>query len=66
MSLLVEGRLVIRSYETKEGEKRKAIEVVASDVQMLDRKSTGAGSSSSAVHLPGNEDEDLDGGFIPF
>lgn len=42
MSALVEGRLVIRNYETKEGEKRKAIEVVASDMQMLDSKGGGA------------------------
>jgi single-strand DNA-binding protein len=38
MSALVEGRLAIRNYETKEGEKRKAVEVVASDMQMLDSK----------------------------
>ncbi|MGP6156859.1 MAG: single-stranded DNA-binding protein [Vulcanimicrobiaceae bacterium] len=41
MSALVEGRLVIRNYETKEGEKRKAVEVVASDMQMLDSKGGG-------------------------
>jgi single-strand DNA-binding protein len=38
MSALVEGRLAIRNYETKDGEKRKAVEVVASDMQMLDSK----------------------------
>jgi single-strand DNA-binding protein len=54
MSALVEGRLAIRNYETKEGEKRKAVEVVASDMQMLDSKSRsangdfGGGSSYSA------------------
>jgi single-strand DNA-binding protein len=37
MSCLVEGRLSIRSYETKEGEKRKATEVVCNGMQMLDR-----------------------------
>lgn len=42
MSALVEGRLAIRNYETKEGEKRKAVEVVASDMQMLDSKSRSA------------------------
>jgi single-strand DNA-binding protein len=45
MSCLVEGRLSIRSYETKEGEKRKATEVVCNVMQMLDR--AGAGRSSS-------------------
>jgi single-strand DNA-binding protein len=35
-SALVEGRrLAIREYETSEGEKRKGVEVVASDVQFL-------------------------------
>jgi len=50
MSALIEGRLVIRSYETKEGEKRKAVEVVASDMQMLDSKgrSNGEGASYSS------------------
>jgi single-strand DNA-binding protein len=41
MSALVEGRLAIRNYETKDGEKRKAVEVVASDMQMLDSKGGG-------------------------
>ena len=37
MSCLVEGRLSIRSYEDKEGQKRKATEVVINTMQMLDR-----------------------------
>jgi single-strand DNA-binding protein len=41
MSTLVEGRLAIRNYETKDGEKRKAVEVIASDMQMLDSKGIG-------------------------
>lgn len=38
MSVLVEGRLSIRSYDDKEGQKRKATEVVIDTMQMLDRK----------------------------
>jgi single-strand DNA-binding protein len=42
---LVEGRLVIRSYDDKDGNKRKATEVVIDNMQMLgsprDRASTG-------------------------
>jgi single-strand DNA-binding protein len=34
----VEGRLQIRSYETQDGQKRKAAEVVADAVRFLDRK----------------------------
>jgi single-strand DNA-binding protein len=43
MSCLVEGRLSIRSYESKEGEKRKATEVVCNSMQMLDRAGAGGG-----------------------
>jgi single-strand DNA-binding protein len=38
MSVLIDGRLSIRSYDTKEGEKRKATEVVANTMQMLDSR----------------------------
>ena len=41
MSVLVEGRLVIRSYEDKDGNKRKATEVVIDSMQMLDSKGSG-------------------------
>jgi len=34
--LAVEGRLQVRSYETQEGQKRRASEVVAEKVQFLD------------------------------
>jgi single-strand DNA-binding protein len=33
----VQGRLQIRSYETQDGQRRKAAEVVADDVRFLDR-----------------------------
>jgi single-strand DNA-binding protein len=43
---LVEGRLVIRSYDDKDGNKRKATEVVIDNMQMLgsprDRSTSGA------------------------
>jgi single-strand DNA-binding protein len=38
MSVLIDGRLAIRKYDSKEGEKRTAVEVVATDMQMLDSK----------------------------
>jgi single-strand DNA-binding protein len=38
MSVLVEGRLSIRSYDDKDGNKRKATEVVIDQMQMLDSK----------------------------
>jgi single-strand DNA-binding protein len=46
MSTLVEGRLVIRKYDDKDGNKRTAVEVVASDMQMLDSKGRGGNGDS--------------------
>lgn len=45
MSALVEGRLSIRSYEDKDGNKRKATEVVINVMQMLDRAGGGRGGA---------------------
>src|SRR5476649_1504885 len=47
MSVCVDGRLSIRSYETKEGEKRKATEIVINTMQMLDRPNREGGGGGS-------------------
>ncbi|MGC2242896.1 MAG: single-stranded DNA-binding protein, partial [Candidatus Aquilonibacter sp.] len=39
---LIEGRLVIRSYDDKDGNKRKATEVVIDNMQMLGSRPGGA------------------------
>lgn len=44
----VEGRLQIRPYETQDGQKRKALEIVADDVRFLDSKGKGKGQSVNA------------------
>ena len=54
MSCLVDGRLSIRSYETKEGEKRKAAEVVVNVMQMLDRANRGYGGEGGSHNGNGN------------
>ena len=64
MSALVEGRLSIRKYETKEGEKRTAVEVVASDMQMLDSKRAG-GEGGSTYSGGGGGVRAAGGGEIP-
>ena len=75
MSTLVEGRLAIRNYETKEGEKRKAVEVVASDMQMLDSKNrvngeagsySGSRSGNTAATSSGSLDDEAMEDEIPF
>ena len=48
----VEGRLQIRSYEDRDGIKRKAAEVVADNVRFLDKK----GSSEPDLELPEADD----------
>lgn len=75
---LVEGRLVIRSYDDKDGNKRKATEVVIDNMQMLGSRPGGGGeggegggytSNRSAVGAPagggGNDSfgDDLDDEF---
>ena len=54
MSVLVEGRLVIRSYDDKDGNKRKATEVVIDTMQMLDsrRDNGGNGERSERTERP--------------
>ena len=45
--VLVEGRLQIRDYVDKEGQKRKAAEVVADTVKGLDRREQGEGDAAA-------------------
>ncbi|MGH7728826.1 MAG: single-stranded DNA-binding protein [Candidatus Binataceae bacterium] len=74
MSALVEGRLSIRDYTNKDGEKRRAVEIVASDMQMLDSKGRGGDGASyggsprpAAVATSGGlEDEAAMDDEIPF
>jgi single-strand DNA-binding protein len=81
MTVLVDGRLAIREYTTKDGDKRKATEVVLNDMQMLDAKGSvpgsapGAGGSSNGggdrAYAPARTggsggDDDMDEGEIPF
>lgn len=48
----VKGRLQIRSYETQDGQRRRAAEVVAEDVRFLDRG--GAVNSGETSGGPGS------------
>jgi single-strand DNA-binding protein len=45
----IEGRLSMRKYTDKEGIQRTAVEVIASDMEMLDPKEASGGSSSYAA-----------------
>lgn len=53
MKVAVEGSLQVRSYEAKDGSKRKAYEIVADNVQFLDRGGqSGARNASSDAPPP--------------
>jgi single-strand DNA-binding protein len=56
MPVLVEGRLSIRPYESKSGEKHKASEVVISFMQMLNR----APGDGAARETSAEADDDLE------
>ena len=68
----VEGRLQTRSWEGQDGQKRRATEVVANDVQFLDSRAPGGpggGASSYDEGAPMPEEtgvRDVDPDDIPF
>lgn len=61
----VEGRLEIQSYETQDGQKRKAAKVVAQNVKFLSPKGSGSKDSENNIDSLGTE-VDLQGEEIPF
>lgn len=67
----VEGRLQVRSYEDKQGVRRRVAEVVAESVRFLDRPKNGergqdaAGAAGQAAE-PFGEPVDLDPDDLPF
>lgn len=54
----VEGRLQVRSYETQEGQKRRAWEIVANRVVFLERKGEGGAARTPAAHEGAAEEID--------
>jgi single-strand DNA-binding protein len=57
MLLLVEGRLATRSYESKGGEKHKAVEIVVNFMQILNPAPNGSARAADAP--PESEQEAL-------
>ena len=58
--ILVEGRLQTRDWETKDGQKRNVVEVVAERVQFMGRpKTAGAPASSEAVEVASEGDDEV-------
>src|SRR3989338_4441150 len=64
--VFVEGRLQSRSWETDEGQKRTTLEVVADNIQFLDKKGSTASSPAaegSEVSYENRESQDEE---VPF
>ena len=67
----VEGRLQTRSWEGQDGQKRRATEVVANDVQFLEPRhaaavGVGAGASDDMPAMAEDAARDVDPDEIPF
>jgi single-strand DNA-binding protein len=64
----VEGRIQVRSYEDKEGNKRKSVEVVADQVHFAERKKENNGSGGGNGSMPSDfvPDFEEDDGELPF
>ena len=58
--IMVEGRLQTRDWETKDGQKRSVVEVVAERVQFMGRpKTAGAAPVSEAVEMRSEGEDDV-------
>ncbi len=67
----VEGRLVTRSWEDKDGNKRYTTEIQADNMQLLDSRGSGGGSSESSEgpplpQEPAFDDSGSDSDDLPF
>lgn len=65
--ITIVGRIEVRNYEDKNGNKRTATEIIAEEVLFGGRKSTGQGSENAAQrNVAGLEEVDDDGADLPF
>ncbi len=63
-SVLIDGRLQQRRWETEEGQKRNKIEVVAQSVNFMPKRSSGGGQQQG--HAEPTQEAPVDEGDIPF
>ena len=57
--IAIEGSIQTRSYEDKNGNKRKAVEVVAHQVHFAESKQKGSDSGAQAPAISSGADEDI-------
>ncbi len=63
-SVLIDGRLQQRRWETEEGQKRNKIEVVAQSVNFMPKRTSGGGQAHG--HAEPAQEAPVDEGDIPF
>lgn len=63
--VLIEGRLNYRSWEADDGSRRSKVDVVAQNVQFLNR-SGGNGSNGSSGQGSPSDEEEIDYNDLPF
>lgn len=67
MPIFIEGRLQFQQWETKDGQKRNALRVVAEDFQFISgTKASGSGGGSQAPSFPGDALPNTNEEEIPF
>ena len=65
--ITIVGRIEVRNYEDKNGNKRTATEIIAEEVLFGGSKSTSQGSENAAQrNVAGLEEVDDDGAGLPF
>ena len=64
-AIIISGRLQSRDYEDKNGNKRKAVEIVAYEINFAGNKREGA-NSSPAPAVDAIDAEDVDNDELPF
>ena len=65
--ITIVGRIEVRNYDDKNGNKRTATEIIAEEVLFGGGKSTGQGSENAAQrNVAGLEEVDDDGADLPF
>jgi single-strand DNA-binding protein len=65
-SVLIDGRLQQRRWETEDGQKRNKIEVVAQSVNFMPKRSSGGGQGQAHGHAEPAPEAPVDEGDIPF
>jgi len=64
--IAVEGKLRWREWESPNGEKRSALEVVADDIELLGGRDAGAAAPRAVSPASAEPADDFDGEDIPF